>query len=188
MPDIDIDLPDRNKILSIIEHVPALLSNGRRHNTGVYCQKIPVNPLTNTASLDYETAENRGYFKMDFLNVNIYKDIKNEQHLLRLINKEPLWDLLLQNEFVDLLFQLSGHTNILKQTRPDSLDKLAAVLAMIRPAKKHLIGKDWSQILNEVWIKPTDNNYYWKKSHAYSYAMAVILHMNLLCEQLNESF
>lgn len=186
MPDVDIDLPNRDAILDVIRHIPAVSSDGRKHNTGVYCQEIPLNPLTQLSSFDFKLAESRGYFKMDFLNVHIYKDVKNEQHLLDLIDKEPLWDLLLQDDFVELLFQLSGHSNILRQTRPDSVEKLAAVLAIIRPAKRYLIGKDWNTIMNEVWVKPTDNSYYFKKSHGFSYAMAVIVHMNLLCEKFNE--
>lgn len=186
VPDIDLDFADRTAVLNIIKHVPATMKDGRKHNTGVYCHEIPMNPLTGMAAFDYETAESRGYFKMDFLNVHVYKDVKNEEHLTELMNKEPLWDLLLQDDFVDLLFHLNGHGNILRQTRPNSLEKLAAVLAMIRPAKRYLIGKDWATIMNEVWTKPADNSYYFKKAHGFGYAAAVVVHMNLLCEQFNE--
>jgi len=65
------------------------------------------------------------------------------------------------------------------------VEQLAAVLAMIRPAKRHLIGQDWTTIMEEVWTKPTNDEYYFKKAHAVSYAMAVVVHMNLLCEELN---
>jgi len=64
------------------------------------------------------------------------------------------------------------------------VEQLAAVLAMIRPAKRHLIGQSWDTVMKEVWTKPTNDEYYFKKAHAVSYAMAVIVHMNLLCEQL----
>jgi len=185
MPDIDIDFADRKKILEIIKSVPATLEDGRRHNTGVYCHKIPVNPLTGNASLDYKTAEDRGYFKIDFLNVSIYQDIKNEKHLNKLLEQEPLWNLLLEEEFVNLLFHLNGHLDVLKQTCPTSVEQLGAVLAMIRPAKRYLIGKDWTTIMNEVWTKPDNDEYYFKKAHAISYAMVVVVHMNLLCEKLN---
>jgi hypothetical protein len=116
--------------------------------------------------------------------VRIHK--KSEEHLTELINKEPLWDLLLQDDFVNLLFHLNGHGSILRQTCPNSLEKLAAVLSMIRPAKRYLIGKDWTTILDEVWKKPTTNEYHWKKSHAFSYALLVVMHMNLICEQLTQ--
>lgn len=185
MPDIDIDFADRTKILNIIKNIPAILEDGRKHNTGVYCHNIPVNPLTGLASIDYNTAEERGYFKIDFLNVNIYQDIQNEDHLNKLLQKEPLWDLLLEEKFVDLLFHLNGHLDVLKKTCPTSVEQLGAVLAMIRPAKRYLIGKDWTTIMKEIWTKPENDDYFFKKAHAISYAMAVIVHMNLLCEQIN---
>jgi hypothetical protein len=188
--DIDLDFPDRNKILDIIRHVPAAINDKgtlKKHNTGVYCHAIPVNPLTSTANIEYKTAEERGYFKIDFLNVSVYKDVQDEDHLIKLMNKEPLWNLLLEDEFVNLLFHLNGHIDVLKKKPPGSIEQLAAVLAMIRPAKRHLIGEDWETIMREVWLKPTTDEYYWKKSHAVAYAVAVVVQMNLICETFETS-
>ena len=187
MPDIDIDFADRDEVLSKIQHRVATISADKKHNTGVYVTEIPHNPVDNHSTIDYKTAEDRGYFKLDFLNVSIYKDVKNDKHLTELMEKEPIWDLLTHEEFVDQLFHLNGHTEILKKTCPTSVEQLAAVLAMIRPAKRHLIGKDWTTILKEVWIKPENDDYYFKKAHAFSYAMAVVVHMNLLCELISSS-
>jgi hypothetical protein len=184
MPDIDIDFADRDVVLSKIQHRVAKLDSEKKHNTGVYVTEIPHNPVDNLSTIDYKTADDRGYFKLDFLNVSIYKDVKDEEHLTELMNKEPMWELLQHEEFVDQLFHLNGHTSILKQTCPTSVEQLAAVLAMIRPAKRHLIGQDWTTIMEEVWTKPTNDEYYFKKAHAVSYAMAVVVHMNLLVEQL----
>jgi hypothetical protein len=61
---------------------------------------------------------------------------------------------------------------------------LAAVLAMIRPAKRYLIGKDWTTIMTEVWTKPENDEYYFKKAHAIAYAAAIVVQMNLICENL----
>ena len=47
-------------------------------------------PATNISTLDYDTAENRKYFKIDCLNVSIHKDIKDEQHPINPMNKEPM--------------------------------------------------------------------------------------------------
>ena len=185
MPDIDIDFADRDVVLSKIQHRVAILNEEKKHNTGVYVTEIPHNPVDNHCTIDYKTAEDRGYFKLDFLNVSIYKDVRDDKHLQELMGKQPLWELLQHEEFVDQLFHLNGHTSILKQTCPTSVEQLAAVLAMIRPAKRHLIGKDWKTIMNEVWTKPENDDYYFKKAHAISYAMAVVVHMNLLCEQIN---
>ena len=186
--DIDIDFGDRNSILEIIQHVPASLDGNKRHNTGIYCHEVPVNPLTGAASIDYKTAESRGYFKIDFLNVSVYRDIKNNEHLERLMNTEPLWDLLEQDEFVDLLFHISGYGNILRQMKPRSVEQLAAVLAAIRPAKKYLIGQDWDTIFREVWTKPQGDEYYFKKSHSISYAMVIVVQMNLICENISHEY
>lgn len=59
---------------------------------------------------------------------------------------------------------------------------MAMLLAIIRPAKRHLIGKKWSDVAADVWVKPTNGEYYFKKAHAVSYAHLVAVHMNLLCQ------
>jgi DNA polymerase III alpha subunit len=189
--DIDIDFANRNVALEKIKFVQASrLENNKSvsHNTGIYVQSIPYDPTTQLSTIDYKTAENRGYFKIDFLNVNIYKDVKNEEHLIKLMETEPVWELLEQDEFTDLLFHINGHGDILRAMKPTNLAELAAVLAMIRPAKRYLIGKDWATVMQEIWIKPENDEYYFKKSHAHSYAMAVIVHMNLICEDLSYGF
>jgi hypothetical protein len=185
MPDIDIDFADRDIVLSKVQHRVAKLDSDKKHNTGVYVTEIPHNPIDNLSTIDYKTADERGYFKLDFLNVSIYKDVRDNEHLQSLMEKEPLWELLQHEEFADQLFHLNGHGSILKQTCPTSVEQLAAVLAMIRPAKRHLIGKSWTEIMKEVWTKPVNGEYYFKKAHAVSYAVAVVVHMNLLCEQFN---
>ena len=154
----------------------------------MYCHQIPINPLTGVASINYKEAEERGYFKIDFLNAGVYNQVKNEEHLIKLMNTEPLWDLLLQDEFVNLLFHLNGHGEVLRKTCPTSVEQLSAVLAMIRPAKRHLIGKDWTTIMKEVWIRPTTNDYYFKKSHATAYAVAIVVQMNLICESISYGY
>jgi hypothetical protein len=189
--DIDIDFPDRNAILSIIKHIPASRlehNTVKKHNTGIYCHEVPVNPITGLASINYESADLRGYFKIDFLNVGIYKGIKNEKHLVDLMNTEPLWDLLAQDEFTNLLFHVNGHGSVLRALKPKSIEELAAVLAIIRPAKRYLIGKSWDEIMNEVWQKPTSDEYFFKKAHAIAYAHAIVIQMNLICESISYGF
>lgn len=189
--DIDIDFADRNKILSIIKHIPASRIEGtvyKKHNTGIYCHEVPVNPITQLSSIEYEEAERRGYFKIDFLNVGIYNGIKNEEHLINLMNQEPLWDLLEQDEFTNLLFHVNGHGHILRTMKPKSVEQLAAVLAIIRPAKRYLLGKSWNEVMSEVWEKPVSDEYYFKKAHAIAYAQAVVVQMNLICESISYEF
>jgi hypothetical protein len=186
MPDIDIDFANRSVILDKIEHRVAKLDTGKKHNTGVYVTECPHNPVDNLATIDYKTAEDRGYFKLDFLNVSIYNDVKDETHLQQLMDKQPQWELLQHDEFTDNIFHIAGHGDILRKTKPQSVEQLAAVLAIIRPAKRHLVNENWTNILSNVWNKPEDNSYYFKKAHAIAYALSVVVHMNLFCEQLNE--
>ena len=72
MPDIDIDFADRDVVLDKINHRIARLNKDKKHNTGVYVTEIPHNPVDNMSTLDYEEADDRGYFKLDFLNVSLY--------------------------------------------------------------------------------------------------------------------
>ena len=187
MPDIDIDFADRTKALDHFKHVTAAIEDNntfKKHNTGVYCTTIPYNPITGISTIDYKQAENRGYFKIDFLNVGVYEGVKNKEHLKKLLETEPLWDLLLEDEFTQNLFHVNGHGSILRQSKPRSIEQLAAVLAMIRPAKRYLIGKDWTTVMTEVWTKPENDEYYFKKAHAVAYAAAIVVQMNLICENL----
>jgi DNA polymerase III alpha subunit len=69
--------------------------------------------------------------------------------------------------------------------QPTSVEQLAAVLAMIRPAKRYLIGKEWTTVMTEIWEhSDTDVGYAFRKSHAVAYAMAIVVQMNLICEQV----
>ena len=192
MPDIDIDFSDRDHALKFIKHIPAAIkdTNGtfKKHNTGVYCTPIPYNPVNNLSNVDYKEAEERGYFKLDFLNVSIYKDVRDEEHLKTLMETEPLWDLLAQDDFSSLLFHVNGHGSILRQMKPTSILQLAAVLAMIRPAKRHLIGETWTTVMETIWTKPEDGEYYFKKAHAVAYAMAIVVQMNLICEGISYGY
>ena len=184
MPDIDIDFADRNDLLDKLKHRVAKLDNGKKHNTGVYFTEIPHNPVDNLATLDYDEAEERKYFKIDFLNVFIYKQVKDEDHLVKLMSKEPLWDLLTEAEFSNQLFHVGEHSTLLKKLSPKSIQQLAATLAIIRPAKRHLENETWDNIMKQVWVKPKDGSYFFKKAHAVAYAHAIVVHMNLICEQL----
>jgi len=187
MPDIDIDFFDRSKALNILEHHAAMRDQkgqSVKHNTGIYFQQIPHNPFNNIATIDYKSAEDRGYFKVDFLNVSMYEGVRDETHLKQLLDQEPLWNLLEHEEVVTQLFHIGDHYNILKKLKPVSIEELAAVLAIIRPAKRYLLDKDWDIIHREVWERPPKDLYFFKRSHAIAYAAAIVVQLNLICENL----
>ena len=183
MPDVDIEFFDRDGVLKLFKHTPASIIKDNKiekHKTGVYFHAIPSDPINGYATLDYKKAEDRGYFKIDCLNVNIYKNVKSEQELVELMIEEPDWDMLKDTKVVENLFHLNGHYNIVSKLEPKNIEQLAAVLAIIRPAKRGLMYKDWTEILKEVWVKPTDGSYFFKKSHAVAYAQAIVVQMNLI--------
>lgn len=148
----------------------------------MYVTDIPLNPLLNAASLDHVEAEQLGYIKLDMLNVSVYEQVKSESHLDALMLQEPRWDLLDHKEFVEQVIHINNHYETLHRMpeKVDSIPRLAMFLAIIRPAKRHLIGKSWATVANEVWTKPTDG-YHFKKAHSCAYAHLVVVHMNLLC-------
>ena len=185
--DVDIDMGNRDDFLKLVNVTPASIEKeGKytKHNTGVYFQNISKFPLEGYSTIDHKQAEEDGWFKVDFLNNHIYKDVIDEQHLDKLIATEPMWELLKHQEVVEQLFHINNHFDILKKYPPKSLEDLAVILAIIRPGKRHLVGKSWEQIVKNVWIKPDNDTYFFKKSHSYGYALAIIVQLNLICEQL----
>lgn len=180
--DIDIDLGDRDKLLSFISHTKASIRKNeiRKHNTGIYVTDIPYDPVNDMASIDYNEAEDRGYLKLDLLNVHVYNQVRDEKHLEQLMSL-PDWDKLKDREFVEKVIHINNQFDVLNSMPEpvDSVPRLAMFLAIIRPGKKHLIGKTWKEISETVWDK-NDTGYSFKKSHAIAYAHLVIVHMNLL--------
>jgi hypothetical protein len=186
VPDVDIDFADREVALDGLTHIPAARyekDSLKKHIVGVYFQSIPQDPVTGLASIEYKEAEERGYFKMDFLNLHIYKQVKSEAHLNDLIAREPLWAMLEDEAIVNQLFHLSDHFEVVNTMRPQNIEQLAMVLAMIRPAKRHLVGRSWSEVEADVWVVNDDEGYAFKKAHSFSYAMVIVVQMNLLLEQ-----
>jgi len=187
--DVDIDFGNRDKVLEHIEYTSAAMRKVnpiRKHATGIYVTDVPYDSINDMANLDYQEAEKRGYVKLDFLNVHVYNKVRDEQHLRELM-REPDWEKLKDQVFVDKLVHLSNHYASMKRMPEpiDSIPRLAMFLAVIRPAKKHLIGLPWREVAKTVWDK-TDG-YSFKKSHSIAYAQLVVVHMNLL-EELGDAF
>jgi hypothetical protein len=183
LPDIDIDFADRTHVLKHIHGTPARLNTGKQHNTGVYFTDIPV-ASDGIATLDHETAEELGYFKLDLLNVSVYEHVRDEMHLIDLMHTEPDWSRLwTDREYCERVIHIGNHYELVNQMRPDSIARMAMLLAVIRPGKAHLRGKDWATVAESVWQRPTENvfnSYFFKKSHSVSYAHLVVVHMNIL--------
>lgn len=178
--DIDIDFANREDILKLIRHTPAQQSNGRKHNSGAYVTDIPVDPVHGCAAIDYETAEQRGYFKLDFLNMSVYQLIRDQQHYDQLINTTPPWSRLwTDGPWASQLVHVGNYTDLLRVMKPDSIPRMAAFISVIRPGKAHLQTRPWAEVFASVWDGDDSQGYTFKKAHAVSYAALVALHMNL---------
>jgi hypothetical protein len=182
--DIDIDFADRDSALVGLLHVAASRDhNGDKikHPTGVYFQNVPTDPFNGFSSLDYEAAAEQGYFKIDFLNNTIYTDVRDEEHLISLM-EEPDWDLLEHEEIVSMLAHIHRSFGLVSSIRPRSVDDLAVVLALMRPGKRHLMGKKRNEIDAEIW-QTGEDGFVFKRAHAIAYAVSIVVQLNLICEK-----
>ena len=180
-------MADRSKLLEVIRHTPAAmrkLNPVRKHATGIHITKIPYDPVYNIASIDYRDAENRGYFKLDLLNIHVYSLVRDEDHLKSLM-RDPDWTMLNHREVVERLIQVGNHyDDIRRMPEPiTSITRMAMMLAVIRPEKRHLIGLPWNEVAKTVW-EASDTGYTFKRSHSVAYGQLVAVHLNLLKEGL----
>ena len=182
--DIDIDFADRDIVLKLIQHTPArqeVQGQVRRHNSGVYVTDIPYDPINNCAAIDYEQAEQRGYFKIDFLNMSVYQLVKSSEHYQEMLVATPPWDRLWQDvNWSKQLVHVGNYTDLLKNMRPSTIPQMAAFISIIRPGKAHLQNQSWKHVFASVWDGDNSRGFVFKKSHAVGYATLVALHMNLL--------
>ena len=186
--DIDIDLADRDQLLKLITAIPARqMHQGqvRRHNSGVYVTDIPYDPVNECASIDYEVAEERGYFKIDLLNMSVYQLIKSPEHYKQILTQEPNWpQLWTDTEWAKQLVHIGNYTALLQSMKPDSIPRMAAFISVIRPGKAHLQNKPWAEVFESVWDGDDSKGFVFKHAHAVGYAALVALHMNLLDETI----
>ena len=182
--DIDIDLADRDILLKLIQHTAARQDNdgqSRQHNSGVYVTAIPQDSILNCASIDYREAEQRGYFKIDLLNMSVYKLIQNPEHYEQMLSQDPPWQRLwTDTEWAKQLVHVGNYAELLAEMKPDSIPRMAAFISIIRPGKAHLQRKPWAKVFESVWNGDDSRGYTFKKAHAVSYASLVALHMNLI--------
>jgi hypothetical protein len=186
--DIDIDMANRDLALAVLDHTPAsILRDSKlvKHNTGIHVTDIPVDPELGISAIEYKSAQDRGYIKLDLLNVGVYQQISSEAELDHLMTQEPEWERLYDPEFCQQVIHIGGHyeTLIKMPEAVNSIVRLAMFLAIIRPAKRHLIGLSWQEVAKTIWEPPEDGGYHFKCSHSVAYAHLVVVHMNLLTKQ-----
>ena len=182
--DIDLDLADRDQLLKLIQATPARqLHQGqvRRHNSGVYVTDIPYDPVNGCAAIDYEQAEQLGYFKIDLLNMSVYELVKSPDHYKEMLDQTPPWERLWTDpEWASKLVHIGNYTDLLQSMKPDSIPRMAAFISIIRPGKAHLQNRPWAEVFESVWDGDDSKGFVFKHAHAIGYAALVALHMNLL--------
>lgn len=182
--DIDIDLADREQLMKLINCTPAQqLQQGqvRRHNSGVYVTDIPYDPINQCAAIDYEQAEQLGYFKIDLLNMSVYQLIKSPEHYKTMLAQEPQWSRLWTDPvWAKQLVHVGNYVDLLASMKPDTIPRMAAFISIIRPGKAHLQNRPWAEVFETVWDGDNSKGFVFKHAHAVGYAALVALHINLL--------
>lgn len=154
-----------------------------KHNVGVYFQNIPIDSMTGLAAIPYEQAEEVGYFKVDFLHLSLLDVFETKHEIRELLKREPDWSLLMRPDIVPKLFQIHKQYELISRLVPKSVEDLADCIALMRPGKRHLVDaylKEKQLIRTELYRKPDDGKYYFKKGHAISYALNIVLQLHLI--------
>lgn len=182
--DVDIDVNsscDREKFGTRGMIYNRTLGRILPHGAAVYLEPVPVDPHTNLCAFDYEYGNDKGFLKVDLLTNKTYDSFRSKADLLRAVEAEPDWSLLEDEEIIIKMPQLSKHTNLVKDLKPKSIDDLADILALIRPGKTHLLEsykKNKKSTRFNLYRKPLTGEAYFKKSHAYSYAVMIVALLN----------
>ena len=184
--DVDIDVQPSFKAENYFPNwvKASILKDGvlSAHPCGVYPQSIAEDAFTKLSAIPYESAEELGYLKVDFLHLNVYSNFKNKAEIDDLLNKQPDWTLLQLPSTWPKLFQLAKHGEMLQSLKPKSVEDIADIMALIRPGKKGLLGlyKKERAAARQILYAKDDEGYSFKRSHAVAYALVVVLQLHLI--------
>lgn len=182
--DVDIDVQsrtDREKfgIRAIVynEEAQKILV----HPSGVYIEgSVPVDRMTGHAAIDYSRGDEIGFYKVDILTNTAYDIFSSKKELLEFARMSPDWGLLHKSSVVETLPHIARHADLVREVSPSSVQELADCLALIRPAKIHLIEsykEDKERTRVKLYQRPKTGIYF-KKSHAVSYAVMIVAVLN----------
>lgn len=183
--DIDIDVaPHTQKTDYGIRAIQINGNDIRLHPSGYYMKNgMCVDPETNAATIEYKDADNRGFIKIDLLTNISYENYNTKQDQRDAIEKEPNWDLFRDEGVVGMLPHIANHYELISRLDIRSIDDLADALALIRPAKASMIDDYLNNKVitrKQLYRKPTTGEYYFKKSHAYAYAIMIVGLLNTI--------
>ena len=185
--DIDIDFKtsfDPTELFPAA--IPASKIDGnhlKRHNCGAYFQAIPKDPVTGVAAIPYKQASEHGFLKIDFLHLSFLDIFDDKQQIRALLRKPPRWGLLLRSDVVGKLFQLGNHAELVQKVQPKSIQEVADCISLIRPGKinlteEYLENRETTRA--KLYKISKNDKYSYKKGHALSYALIVVLELHLI--------
>jgi hypothetical protein len=197
IPDVDLDVKDRDNAISVLRNYVVASQVNKNvmtpHNTGVYFQNLPIDPITNLSAFPYKEAEELGYFKVDVIPNHVYDLVESNDELQTLLDAPVDWEWFQDERFFEAedrryqLTHLSKYHHLCVMYPPQSVEDLACLLALIRPGKKYLVAQPWETVKEEVWKKPATEEYFFKKSHSVAFAVLVVLHAQLIARHLGEA-
>lgn len=187
LPDIDIDVKDRNEVLKLFDgqYVEAsMLQDGefKKHPTGVFFQDVPTDPFSGrcvfpSGNKSGDVSDAKGLFKLDVIPNHGYTHVTSYSDLNEVLDMPVEWKLFEYEEVVTKLQHIGNHFDIVYAYAPKSLEDLACLIAIIRPAKRYLLGESWDVVKANIWKKEGDE-YAFKKSHAFGFALMIVVQLN----------
>jgi len=188
--DFDVDI-DTASSFNPLDHFPTAINGSqindgviKKHNSGVYFQKIHKDKITGLSAIPFKEAEKLGYFKMDFLHLTLLDHFTSKEEIRELIKIPPDWSLLEDQENVERMSQIHRHFDIVYKIKPKSVNDISDIIALIRPGKRMLVDayvQNKEITRKELYKRPEDSSkYYFKQSHAIAYALNIVLQLHLL--------
>ena len=185
LPDIDIDTQsdfEGSEFSTAVRASRVMNKQLLPHPSGYYFENIPVDEITKLSAIPFKEANSLGYFKVDLLHNSVYDNFSSRDEIKELMKKDPDWSLLESVENIEKLPQIYNHARIVLTIKPRSINDLADILAIIRPAKRHLLTPYVMGRVDrsELYTMVKGSGYQFKKSHAVAYAHVVALEMHRL--------
>lgn len=148
------------------------------HPAGFYLEPVPIDDTTGNCAFDYKFGSEFGFFKVDLLTNTVYDGFKTKEEVLEAATGDVDWDKFGDERIVAQLPHIANHFDIIRRVNPRSIDDLADVLALIRPGKRPLLDryiKSKDRTRHTLYKRANNDLNYFKKSHAYSYALMIIV-------------
>ena len=155
------------------------------HPSAVYLEDVPIDMVTGFSALDYKYGDRAGFYKVDLLNNKSYVMFKSKAEVLEYMNKPVDWKNFTREDLVKKLPHIGNHFDVVQMIMPESIHDLADILALIRPGKSHLLDYYMEDKLStriNLYRAPVNEQNYFKKAHAISYAVMIATVMNKLVE------